>query len=133
MHDPRSNGDSTTSTVEHPLVSQIRAALHRVDDPEIHRPITDLGMVDGIEVDAAGRVSVRILLTVAGCPLRDTLNRDVTGAVLAVPGVSAVNVDLGVMSDEQRVALRQQLKGGQAEREIPFARRKALTEPSRCT
>ena len=79
MHDPQSNGDSTTSTVEHPLVSQIRTALHRVDDPEIHRPITDLGMVDGIEVDAAGRVSVRILLTVAGCPLRDTLNRDVTG------------------------------------------------------
>jgi ATP-binding protein involved in chromosome partitioning len=128
MHDPQSNGDSTTSTVEHPLVRQIRVALHRVDDPEIHRPITDLGMVDGIEVDAAGRVDVRILLTVAGCPLRDTLNRDVTAAVLAVPGVSAINVELGVMSDEQRAALREQLKGGQADREIPFARPDSLTQ-----
>ena len=128
MHDTQSNGNSATSTVEHPLVPQIRTALHRVDDPEIHRPITDLGMVDGIEVDAAGQVGVRILLTVAGCPLRDTLNRDVTAAVLAVPGVSAVNVELGVMSDEQRAALREVLKGGQADREIPFARPDSLTQ-----
>jgi ATP-binding protein involved in chromosome partitioning len=128
MHDPQSNGESTTSTVEHPLVAQIRAALHRVDDPEIRRPITDLGMVDDIEVDVAGRVRVRILLTVAGCPLRDTLNRDVTAAVLAVPGVSAVNVELDVMSDEQRAALRELLKGGQDEREIPFARPDSLTQ-----
>ena len=128
MHDPQSNGDSTTSTVEHPLVPEIRAALHRVDDPEIRRPITDLGMVDGIDVDVTGRANVRILLTVAGCPLRDTLNRDVTAAVLAVPGVSAVDVELDVMSDEQRVALRELLKGGQAEREIPFARPDSLTQ-----
>jgi ATP-binding protein involved in chromosome partitioning len=128
MHDPQSNGDSTTSTVENPLVPEIRAALHRVDDPEIRRPITDLGMVDRIEVDGAGRVHVRILLTVAGCPMRDTLNRDVTAAVLAVPGASAVDVELGVMSDEQRGALRELLKGGQPEREIPFARPDSLTQ-----
>ncbi|HET9301596.1 MAG TPA: Mrp/NBP35 family ATP-binding protein [Propionibacteriaceae bacterium] len=128
MHDPQSNGETTTSTVEHPLVPQIRAALHRVDDPEIRRPITDLGMVDDIEVDVTGRVRVRILLTVAGCPLRDTLNRDVTAAVLAVPGASAVNVELDVMSDEQRAALRELLKGGQDEREIPFARPDSLTQ-----
>src|SRR5215216_186714 len=128
MPDPQSNADSTMSAVEHPLVPQIRTALHQVNDPEIRRPITDLGMVDGIEVDTAGRVDVRILLTVAGCPLRDTLNRDVTAAVLAVPGVSAINVELGVMSDEQRAALREQLKGGQADREIPFARPDSLTQ-----
>jgi ATP-binding protein involved in chromosome partitioning len=128
MHDLQSNGDSTTSTVEDPRVTQIRAALHQVDDPEIRRPITDLGMVDGIEVDVTGRVHVRILLTVAGCPLRDTLNRDVTAAVLGVPGVSAVDVELGVMSDQQRGALRELLKGGQAEREIPFARPDSLTQ-----
>ncbi len=128
MHDPQSNGDSATSTVEDPRVPQIRAALHRVDDPEIRRPITDLGMVDGIDVDSTGRAHVRILLTVAGCPLRDTLNRDVTAAVLGVPGVSAVSVELGVMSDEQRGALRELLKGGQAEREIPFARPDSLTQ-----
>jgi ATP-binding protein involved in chromosome partitioning len=128
MRDPKSNGDSTTPTLEHPLVPEIRAALHRVEDPEVRRPITDLGMVDSIEVDVAGRVGVRILLTVAGCPLRDTLTRDVTAAVLAVPGASAVNVELAVMSDQQRAALRELLKGGQPEREIPFARADSLTQ-----
>ena len=107
---------------------QIRQALQRVDDPEIRRPITDLGMVDGIDVDTEGRVRVRVLLTVSGCPLRDTLHRDVTAAVGAVSGVASVDVELGVMSDEQRAALRDLLKGGQAEREIPFARPDSLTQ-----
>jgi ATP-binding protein involved in chromosome partitioning len=119
---------SAMTTAEHPLVPQIRQALHRVEDPEIRRPITDLGMVDDIAVDAEGRSRVRVLLTVAGCPLRDTLRRDVTAAVDAVPGVTGVEVDLGVMSDEQRAALRDVLKGGQADREIPFARADSLTE-----
>jgi len=128
VHDQTSSPASTTSTAEHPLVPQIRQALHRVDDPEIRRPITDLGMVDDIAVDAEGRARVRVLLTVAGCPMRDTLHRDVTAAVGAIPGVAAVQVDLGVMSDEQRGALRDLLKGGQAERDIPFARPDSLTE-----
>jgi len=119
---------SAMTTAEHPLVPQIRQALHRVEDPEIRRPITDLGMVDDIAVDAEGRSRVRVLLTVAGCPLRDTLRRDVTAAVGGVPGVTAVEVDLGVMSDEQRAGLRDVLKGGQADREIPFARADSLTE-----
>ena len=73
MHDSQSSQTSATSTAEHPALSQIREALHRVDDPEIRRPITDLGMVDDIEVDATGRARVRVLLTVSGCPMRDTL------------------------------------------------------------
>jgi len=128
VHDSQSGQTSATSTAEHPVVSQIRQALHRVEDPEIRRPITDLGMVDDIEVDASGRSRVRVLLTVSGCPLRDTLRRDVTAAVLAVSGVTSVDVELGVMSDEQRAALRELLKGGQAEREIPFARPDSLTQ-----
>jgi ATP-binding protein involved in chromosome partitioning len=119
---------SATSTTEHPLVPQIRQALRRVDDPEIRRPITDLGMVDRIDVDAGGRARVRVLLTVSGCPLRDTLHRDVTAAVGAVSGVTAVDVELGVMSDEQRAALRGLLKGGQADPEIPFAKPDSLTQ-----
>ncbi|HEY9470544.1 MAG TPA: Mrp/NBP35 family ATP-binding protein [Propionibacteriaceae bacterium] len=106
----------------------IRQALQRVDDPEIRRPITDLGMVDGIDVDTEGRARIRVLLTVSGCPMRDTLHRDVTAAVGAVSGVASVDVELGVMSDEQRAALRDLLKGGQAEREIPFARPDSLTQ-----
>jgi ATP-binding protein involved in chromosome partitioning len=128
VHDSQSSQTSAASTAEHPALSQIREALHRVDDPEIRRPITDLGMVDDIEVDATGRARVRVLLTVSGCPMRDTLQRDVTAAVLTVPGVTAVDVELGVMSDEQRAALRELLKGGQAEREIPFARPDSLTQ-----
>jgi ATP-binding protein involved in chromosome partitioning len=128
VHDPQSSPTSATSTAEHPLVPQIRKALHRVDDPEIRRPITDLGMVDDVEVDADGRARIRVLLTVSGCPLRDTLQRDVTAAVTAVTGVTAVDVELSVMSDEQRAALRELLKGGQADREIPFARSDSLTQ-----
>jgi ATP-binding protein involved in chromosome partitioning len=128
VHDQKSSRTSGTSTAEHPLVPQIRQALQRVDDPEIRRPITDLGMVDGIDVDAEGRACVRVLLTVSGCPLRDTLHRDVTAAVGAVSGVTSVDVELGVMSDEQRAALRDLLKSGQTEREIPFARPDSLTQ-----
>ena len=127
VHDAEA-GRAATSTAEHSLVPHIRQALQRVDDPEIRRPITDLGMVDGIDVDADGQARVRVLLTVSGCPLRDTLHRDVTSAVAAVPGVTAVDVELGVMSDQQRAALRDQLKGGQAEHEIPFARPDSLTQ-----
>jgi len=114
-------------TTEHPLAPRIRAALHTVNDPEIHRPITDLGMVDSVDVDADGRAQVRVLLTVTGCPMRETLTREVSAAVSGVPGVSGVDVELGVMSDEQRGALRDMLKGGQADREIPFARPDSLT------
>ena len=86
------------------LLEQVRAALATVNDPEIKRPITDLGMVDSVEIDDAGGVDVTVLLTVAGCPLKDTINRDVTAAVAAVDGVGDVRLTLGVMTDEQRAA-----------------------------
>src|SRR5690348_259339 len=111
-----------------PSLEQINAALASVNDPEIRRPITDLGMVDSVDVDADGVVSVRVLLTVAGCPLRDTITRDVTAALGKVPGVTDVRLDLGVMSAEQRAGLQQSLRGGQAQREIPFARSDSLTK-----
>jgi ATP-binding protein involved in chromosome partitioning len=110
-----------------PLVGAIYSALDRVNDPEIRRPITELKMVSAVDVDPTGLVRIGVLLTVAGCPMRDTLHREVSAAVAAVPGVTGVEVELGVMSDEQRAALRDQLKGGQAEREIPFARPDSLT------
>lgn len=115
-------------TTDHPLESPIRQALAGVNDPEIRRPITELGMVHSVDVDDTGAVRVEVLLTVAGCPLKDTLRRDVTAAVSAVAGVNSVEVVLGVMSDEQRSALRNQLTGGQAERDIPFARADSLTQ-----
>ena len=111
-----------------PTVEQVQAALATVDDPEIRRPITDLGMVDTVEVHPDGSVAVRILLTVSGCPMRDRLTKDVTAAVQGVPGVTEVHVDLGVMTDEQRTGLQEKLRGGQVSREIPFAQAGSLTK-----
>ena len=105
----------------------LQQALSTVIDPEIRKPVTELGMVERCAVDETGRVAVTILLTVSGCPMKDTLTRDTTAALSKVPGVTAVDVTLGVMSDEQRGALRQQLRGGAPEREIPFAKPGSLT------
>jgi ATP-binding protein involved in chromosome partitioning len=106
----------------------VRAALATVNDPEIKRPITELGMVDAVRVAADGTVHVRVLLTVAGCPLKDTINRDVTAAVSGVEGVTGVDLELGVMTAEQRSGLQQELRGGQAQREIPFSQPGSLTK-----
>lgn len=84
-------------------------------------------MVESVEVDDAGRVAVTILLTVSGCPMKDTLTKDSTAALSAVEGVTGVDVTLGVMSPEQRAGLREQLRGGVAEKEIPFAKPNSLT------
>jgi ATP-binding protein involved in chromosome partitioning len=111
-----------------PVLEQIHAALATVNDPEIKRPITDLGMVESVEADDTGMVSVKVLLTVAGCPLKDTINRDVTAAVSGVAGVTAVDLELGVMTAEQRAGLQEVLRGGQAQREIPFAKAGSLTK-----
>jgi ATP-binding protein involved in chromosome partitioning len=106
----------------------VRAALATVNDPEIKRPITELGMVDSVRVEGDGTVAVRVLLTVAGCPLKDTIDRDVTAAVSGVDGVTSVDLELGVMTDEQRSGLQKELRGGQAQREIPFSQPGSLTK-----
>jgi ATP-binding protein involved in chromosome partitioning len=104
-----------------PTEQAVRAALATVNDPEIHQPITELNMIESVTVAPDGTVAVRVLLTVAGCPMKERLTRDVTAAVSRVDGVSAVQVTLGVMSDEQRTALRRQLRGDAPTPEIPFA------------
>ncbi|TQL67317.1 ATP-binding protein involved in chromosome partitioning [Nocardioides albertanoniae] len=111
-----------------PLLDRVNAALATVQDPEIKRPITELGMVDSVAIDDAGVVSVKVLLTVAGCPLKDTINRDTTSALESVDGVTGVNLELGVMTNEQRTEMRESLTGGQAQREIPFAQPGSLTK-----
>ena len=103
------------------LHAAVSSALTAVIDPEIRKPITELGMVERVVVDHAGRVVVKVLLTVSGCPMREKLTTDVTAAVTAVPGVSAVNVELGVMDDAQRTELRTKLRGNDPVNEIPFA------------
>src|SRR5271167_1856622 len=110
-----------------PTAEQITKALDGVQDPEIHRPITELGMVKNVDVAADGVVLVEVWLTVAGCPLRDKITKDVTAAVGKVPGVASVRVELDVMSDEQRRGLQTQLRGGRPEPQIPFSQPSSLT------
>ncbi|MBP2476476.1 ATP-binding protein involved in chromosome partitioning [Crossiella equi] len=116
----------TTSGVS-PSVDAIREALSHVQDPEIRKPITELGMVKDVVVAEDGSVDVAVYLTVAGCPMRDRITKDVTAAVAAVEGVTGVRVELDVMSDAQRTDLRKSLRGGQEEPRIPFAEPGSLT------
>ncbi len=120
-------------TMEHmsapalPSRDDLLTALSKVNDPEIRKPITELGMVKSVEIDETGSVQLAIYLTVSGCPMKETLTKDSSGALLALPGVTRVEVTLDVMSEEQRAALRQQLRGGAPEKEIPFAQPNSLT------
>ena len=109
------------------LEESVRTALSAVQDPEIHRPITELGMVKSIEIDSGGAAKVAIYLTVSGCPMRETITTNVTDAVAAVPGITSVAVELDVMSTEQRQELASMLRGGKPDKEIPFAQPGSLT------
>jgi len=113
--------------------AQVLEALRPVQDPELHRSIVELDMVRRIEVDG-GQVAVTVALTIAGCPLRAEITNRVNGAVAALDGVDAVDLDFTVMTDDERAALRTRLHGdpaatagsqqahGHAEgRAIPFA------------
>jgi ATP-binding protein involved in chromosome partitioning len=113
--------------------SAVIEALRPVEDPELHRSIVDLDMVRRVDIDGS-EVSVLIALTIAGCPLRNEIQRRVTDAVVALDGADSVALDFTVMTDEERAELRQQLHGdpastagsqqahGHAEgRAIPFA------------
>ncbi|WP_328405656.1 Mrp/NBP35 family ATP-binding protein [Nocardia sp. NBC_00403] len=107
--------------------ADVRGALAKVDDPEIRKPITELGMVKSIAIGVDSNVHIEIFLTTAGCPLRTEITQRVTKAVADVAGVGAITVELDVMNDEQRTNLRKQLRGDSADPVIPFAQPGSLT------
>ncbi|GAB3564951.1 Mrp/NBP35 family ATP-binding protein [Spelaeicoccus albus] len=109
-----------------PSVEAVESALAEVNDPEIRKPITELDMVRDVAVSPEGVVSLTILLTVAGCPLKGTIKKDVEGAIRTLDGVTGVELTLGVMTPEQRDDLKTRLRGSGA-REIPFAQPDSLT------
>lgn len=110
------------------LHAAVNAALATVIDPEIHRPITDLDMVDSVSVAADGAVKITVLLTITGCPMANTIEADVRDRVAAIEGVTSVDLTMSSMNDEQRAALKRKLRGGQEERDIPFSKPDSRTQ-----
>lgn len=106
--------------------SAVRSALSRVEDPELNRSITDLGMVKSIDIDGSS-VAVEIYLTIAGCPMKTHLTESTREAALSVEGVEDVTVTTDVMSDEQRREIRIKVRGESAEPVIPFAQPDSTT------
>jgi ATP-binding protein involved in chromosome partitioning len=107
------------------LLEQVNAALATVSDPELHRPLPELGMVEAVEI-TQGVAKLKILLTISGCPMQDRLRGDITAAVSKVSGISTVEVNFGVMNEEQRNNVKKLLRGGR-EKFIPFAQPESLT------
>jgi ATP-binding protein involved in chromosome partitioning len=99
---------------------QVLAALARVIDPEIRKPITELDMVSGVSVAADGHVTVGIRLTIAGCPAAQRIEADALRAAESVAGAGNVTVEVTVMTREQRQALTEKLRGGQVARVSQF-------------
>lgn len=106
--------------------SAVESALSRVEDPEIGRPITELGMVKSIDIDGPN-VHVVVYLTIAGCPMKSTIENNTRAVLEELEGVGNVTVELDVMNDEQRRELKTKLRGGQAEPEIPFSKPDSTT------
>ena len=121
---------------------QLVEALRPVQDPELHRSIVDLGMLKQAELDEHGTAHLLVALTIAGCPLRNEITDRVTGAVETLDGVTSVDLEFTVMTDDERENLRKSLHGdaagsagshqahGHAEgRAIPFAQPGSRTRP----
>lgn len=108
-------------------VSDIERALSGVIDPEIRRPITEIGMVRSVDLDGSV-ATIGIDLTTSGCPMRERITSDVEGAAIALDGVESVRIELGVMTDEQRDELKSMLRGGKPEPAIQFTQPGNMTQ-----
>lgn len=105
-------------TGDESLAARVSAAVGAVSDPELRRPLAELGMLAGVEAHGV-EVRVDVRLTIVGCPASDRIEREVRDAASAVPGVGSVEVVLGVMTPEERQALTERLRAGRP-RGIPF-------------
>jgi ATP-binding protein involved in chromosome partitioning len=94
-----------------PTRDAVLAALGKVIDPELRKPVTELDMVRDVAIDG-GDVAVRIALTVAGCPLRSSFQDQVAQEVGGLEGVASVRLDFDVMTPDERAALTSRLRGG---------------------
>lgn len=107
------------------VIEKINAALAKVSDPELHRPLPELGMVESVTF-SDGRASISILLTISGCPMRDRLQSDINKALSEISEIREITINFGVMSDAQRDNVKKIIRGGR-EKFIPFAQPDSLT------
>ncbi|WP_460681563.1 P-loop NTPase [Nesterenkonia populi] len=110
-----------------PVIDRIRRRLDEVIDPELRLPITQIGMVGDISVDEGGAAEVQVKLTIEACPMRSRIVQDVTAAAVRAEGVTTAEVDLHVMSPEERAALKEQLRAGGGKTN-PFSQPDSLTK-----
>jgi len=107
------------------IIEEITKALGQVSDPELHRPLTELGMVESVAFEG-DTAFITILLTISGCPMRDRLQSDISNSLSKIPQVKNLDLKFGVMNDEQRDGVKKLLRGGR-EKFIPFAQPDSLT------
>lgn len=107
--------------------AQVRTALSTVEDPEVRRPITEIGMVKSIAISESNDVAVEVYLTIAACPMKNTIVERTEDAVKGIEGVGAVTVTTDVMNDEQRREFRNAVRGSASEPVIPFAQPESRT------
>lgn len=108
-----------------PRIEQVREALANVIDPELRKPLAELGMIKSVEING-DCAEIAIYLTISGCPMKDRLHDDIAKAVVGSANITSVRVDFDVMSDEQRNEIKRIMRGGN-EKSIPFARPDSLT------
>ena len=106
-------------------VDLIHAALARVNDPELHRPLPDLGMVESVEVNGS-TAHIKIKLTIEGCPMKDRLEADIQRELLGVANISDLALTFGVMTEDERNNVKKMLRGGR-DKFNPFAEPNSLT------
>ena len=106
-------------------VELINTALGTVIDPELHKPLPELGMVESVDF-TDGIAKIGILLTLVGCPMKDRLHSDITKALSDISDIKSVEINFGVMNEEQRNNVKKLIRGGR-EKFIPFAQPDSLT------
>ena len=106
-------------------VEAINKALTTVIDPELHKPLPELGMVESVSFES-GVAKIKILLTISGCPMKDRLKLDITNSLKNINEVKSLDIIFGVMNDDQRNAVKKIIRGGR-EKFIPFAQPDSLT------
>ncbi|MDR9362548.1 MAG: P-loop NTPase [Microbacteriaceae bacterium] len=96
------------------MTQKVIEALSRVIDPELRQPITELGMVGEIHENPG---SVQIKLTIVGCPASQKIEREVREALQPV---GDYEVEMTVMTAEERNVLKDKLRSGKPVKHNPF-------------